>query len=59
MAKEETSAVESAMAQAAATASRKERNSLLMSIGHFTLKQFQFRIKKLNVRFHTLDGARN
>ena len=49
-----TSAAELAMAQAAATASGKERSGLLTSVGHCTLKQFQFRIEKLNVRIHTL-----
>ena len=37
---EVTSALELAMAQAAATASKKERSGLLKSIGHFTLNSF-------------------
>ena len=39
-AQEVTSAVESAMAQVAATASGKERSGLLTSIGHFTVNSF-------------------
>ena len=35
-------------------ASGKERSGLVTSIGHFTLKQLQFRFEKLNVRIHTL-----
>ena len=53
-----TSAMESAIACAAATASEKERSGLLTS-SETSPKTASIHIEKLNIRIHTLDGTKS